>query len=109
MMRKSLFVLSLCMAAFASDSSDGKPAELKATIASGDAAAGKDKSVVCAGCHGLEGVTADKAIPNLAGQGASYVYKQLVEFKSGVRENAIMAGMVAALSLCQLSCTRRCR
>ena len=105
MMRKSLFVLSLCMATFvapvtqaASDSSDGKPVELKATIASGDAAAGKDKSVVCAGCHGLEGVTADKTIPNLAGQGASYVYKQLVEFKSGVRENAIMAGMVAALS-----------
>jgi len=85
----------------ASESSDGKPAEpveLKATIASGDAAAGQAAAAVCAGCHGVDGVATIKTYPNLAGQGASYIYKQLVEFKSGVRENAIMLGMVAALS-----------
>ena len=107
-MRKSLFVLSLCVATTllapasqaASDSSD-KPVqavELKPTIAGGDAAAGKAASAVCAGCHGVDGVAAIKTYPNLAGQGAPYLYKQLVEFKSGARENAVMLGMVANLS-----------
>jgi len=106
MMRKSLFVLTLCVAATlvapvtqaASESSDGKPAEpveLKATIASGDAAAGQAAAAVCAGCHGVDGVATIKTYPNLAGQGASYIYKQLVEFKSGVRENSAAENLEA--------------
>jgi cytochrome c553 len=38
------------------------------------------------------------ANPNLAGQHASYLYKQLIEYKNGTRSNAIMAGMIASLS-----------
>jgi len=108
MMRKSLFVLSLCVATTlmtpltqaATDSADkpAEPVELKATIAAGDAAAGQAASAVCAGCHGVDGIATIKTYPNLAGQGAPYIYKQLTEFKSGARENAIMLGMVAALS-----------
>jgi len=38
------------------------------------------------------------ANPTLAGQHAGYIAKQLANFKSGERKNAIMQGMVAALS-----------
>ena len=66
-------------------------------LASGDVEAGKAASVTCAACHGADGIAAIKTYPNLAGQGAPYILKQLKEFKSGVRQNAVMLGMVAAL------------
>jgi len=53
---------------------------------------------VCAACHGVDGNSLLPANPSLAGQHADYLYKQLVEFKSGARVNPIMAGMVANLS-----------
>lgn len=53
---------------------------------------------VCAACHGVDGNSPLSANPNLAGQHADYLYKQLTEYKSGARANAIMAGMVANLS-----------
>lgn len=61
--------------------------------------AGKAKSAVCAGCHGADGNGgADPTWPKLAGQDASYLAKQLKDFKSGARKDPIMAGMVAGLS-----------
>ena len=68
--------------------------------AKGDIAAGKSKSSVCAACHGIDGNGAEALPmqPRLAGQHAEYTEKQLREFKSGSRNNAIMAPMVAALS-----------
>lgn len=69
-----------------------------AALAEGDAAAGKTKAATCAGCHGLDGKALLPAYPNLAGQHASYLTKQLQEYQSGERANAIMAGMSAALS-----------
>jgi cytochrome c553 len=58
---------------------------------------------VCVACHGADGNSPTSANPNLAGQGTEYLYKQLVNFKAAdgkpaARNNAIMAGMVAALS-----------
>ena len=67
-------------------------------FATGDISAGKTKSAVCAACHGADGNSPSDLYPKLAGQHASYLYKQLVEFKSGERVNAIMAPMVANLS-----------
>ncbi|HCC83123.1 MAG TPA: cytochrome c4, partial [Methylophaga sp.] len=67
-------------------------------FATGDISAGKTKSAVCAACHGADGNSPSDMYPKLAGQHASYLYKQLVEFKSGKRKNAIMAPMVANLS-----------
>jgi cytochrome c553 len=67
-------------------------------MAAGDVKAGKSKSAVCAACHGADGNSPSDAFPKLAGQGEAYLLKQLIEFKSGVRENAVMAPMVAALS-----------
>lgn len=58
---------------------------------------------VCVACHGADGNSAAAANPILAGQGADYLYKQLKNFKAvdgkpAARNNAIMGGMVAALS-----------
>jgi len=69
-----------------------------AALAAGDAAAGKTKSVTCAACHNADGNSSNPQYPKLAGQGADYLLKQLQDYKSGVRANPIMAGMVAPLS-----------
>lgn len=53
---------------------------------------------VCAACHGADGNSGSPANPKLAQQHPDYIVKQLQEFKSGKRANAIMSGMVAALS-----------
>jgi cytochrome c553 len=61
--------------------------------------AGKAKAAVCAGCHGADGNGgADPTWPKLAGQDATYLAKQLKDFKSGARKDPIMAGMVAGLN-----------
>lgn len=66
--------------------------------AEGDPQAGKAKAGVCAACHGADGNSNSPQWPNLAGQHADYLYAQLKHFKSGERQNAIMAGQVANLS-----------
>jgi len=68
------------------------------SMAAGDASAGKGKAAICAACHGMDGNSPSDMFPKLAGQGEAYLVKQLNEFKSGVRSNAVMAPMVAALS-----------
>ena len=67
-------------------------------LAAGNAAAGKAKSQTCAACHGADGNSASADFPKLAGQHEEYLYKQLKQFKSGERPNAIMVGQVAGLS-----------
>ncbi len=66
--------------------------------AAGDAEAGKQKSAVCAACHGVDGNSSNPEWPKLAGQNHKYLYKQLVDYKENRRENALMAGQVAALT-----------
>ena len=53
---------------------------------------------VCTICHGMDGNSPLAINPNLAGQHSGYLYKQLLDFKSGARSNAIMTGMIANLS-----------
>jgi len=53
---------------------------------------------VCAACHAADGNSVIGANPKLAGQHPEYLVKQLQEFKSGKRANAVMSGMVASLS-----------
>jgi len=66
--------------------------------ASGDAEAGKAISATCAGCHGADGKAILPEYPNLAGQHASYIAKQLTAYRDGERENSLMSPMAAALS-----------
>lgn len=69
-----------------------------AALAAGDPAAGKAKSTLCAACHNADGNSTVTQYPNLGGQGADYLAKQMAEFKDGTRVNAIMQPMVAALT-----------
>lgn len=55
-------------------------------------------NTVCAACHGADGNSAITLNPKLAGQHPEYLEKQLTEFKSGKRANAVMSGMAAGLS-----------
>lgn len=55
-------------------------------------------SQVCAGCHAVDGNSAAPANPKLAGLNYEYLNKQLLNFKSGERKSAVMAGMVATLT-----------
>lgn len=64
----------------------------------GDAENGKAISGTCTACHGGDGNSVNPIWPSLAGQHADYLVRQLQLFKSGERENALMAPMAANLS-----------
>ena len=53
---------------------------------------------LCIACHAIDGNSVVSVNPKLAGQHAAYISKQLNNFKSGLRENIVMAGMVANLT-----------
>ena len=53
---------------------------------------------LCVACHAIDGNSAIPSNPKLAGQHAEYLSRQLEYFKQGIRENAVMEGMVANLS-----------
>ena len=86
----ALSVLCLTTSAFASDA----PKAAKPDLAAGEA----KYTAMCAACHGADGNAGSPEYPKLAGQHPEYLAKQLAEFKSGKRANAIMSGMAAALS-----------
>ncbi|MDQ2735728.1 MAG: cytochrome c4 [Pseudomonadota bacterium] len=75
------------------------PAPAPAPVAKPDLAKGATISAnVCAACHTSDGTRGSPANPILQGQHADYLVKELTEFKSGKRVNAIMNGMAATLS-----------
>lgn len=53
---------------------------------------------VCGACHSTDGNSNTPAYPVLAGQHPEYITKQLHDFRSGARRNAIMALNVVGLS-----------
>ena len=63
-----------------------------------DLAKGQQLAASCGACHTHDGTRGTPANPILAAQHPEYLTKQLIEFKSGKRKNAIMAGMAAGLS-----------
>ena len=97
MIRVVAFALTALVSALAMAAEPAAPA-----AANADAAAIATK--VCAACHGTDGNSSIPANPNLAGQHASYLLKQLNNFKASadgkpaLRQNAIMNGMAAPLS-----------
>ena len=68
------------------------------SLMAGDIAAGKAKSVVCAACHGANGISMSPIWPNLAGQKEMYLAKQIKAFRDGERKDPTMAPMVAGLT-----------
>lgn len=69
-----------------------------AAVDRGDPAAGERKAGSCAACHGPQGRSTNPQYPILAGQYADYLYRSMLAYKTGARENAVMQGMVANLS-----------
>lgn len=55
-------------------------------------------NTVCAACHTPTGNSVITLNPKLASQHPEYLEKQLTEFKSGKRANAVMTGIASALS-----------
>ncbi|PIW60255.1 c-type cytochrome [Shewanella sp. CG12_big_fil_rev_8_21_14_0_65_47_15] len=93
-MKKLALALSVVVAAISS------PA-----IAEGNAEAGKTKIIVCSACHGMDGNSMIDMYPKLAGQHATYLQKQLHDFRSAAqtggkdgRMDPIMSGMAMPLS-----------
>lgn len=70
--------------------------------AEGDPAAGKSKSSMCAGCHGIPGYKTAfpevYSVPKLGGQHAAYIMKALQAYKSGERTHPTMRAIAATLS-----------
>jgi cytochrome c553 len=58
---------------------------------------------VCAACHGADGNSVASVNPNLAGQGAEYITRQLQHFKTGLRANPVMGAMSASLTPDEMS------
>ena len=83
-MKKSFLTIICLVAAFTANQ----------VLASGDAAAGKNKVATCAGCHASDGNSMVSAFPKLAGLGEKYLYRQLQTIKSGERMIASMTGLL---------------
>ena len=70
--------------------------------AAGDAAAGKQKTVMCAGCHGIPSYKTAfpsvYSVPKLGGQHAGYIVKALQGYKTGERSHPTMRAIAADLS-----------
>ena len=76
---------------------------LPGAAAAADAAAGMQKAQVCVACHGPDGVSANPAVPSLAGQPAQFVATQLLMFREGRRTDAQMSPFAASLSNADLN------
>lgn len=72
---------------------------LSGQVMAADIEAGKSKAAeVCASCHGADGNSPAPAFPKIGGQHRTYLEKALNDYKSGSRNDPIMAGMTASLS-----------
>ncbi|MFN3736028.1 c-type cytochrome [Hydrogenophaga sp.] len=91
-MKLPAFLFSAVAAAALSFSAQAQTA--KPDLAKGAATYG----AVCVACHAADGNSTTPANPKLAQQHPEYLIKQLQEFKSGKRKNAVMQGFAAALS-----------
>jgi len=87
-------MLAALLAAPAIAAAQDAKAPAKPDLAKGEA----KYTAVCAACHGADGNSGIPANPKLAGQHPQYLLKQLQEFKSGKRNNAVMTGFAAMLS-----------
>ena len=94
---KSLLALSLS-ALIALSASPAFAAESKPAAKPDLAKGGEKATQVCVACHTADGSRGSPANPILQGQHADYLSKQLHEFKSGKRKNAVMSGMAAPLT-----------
>lgn len=89
-----LTVAALAAPVFPAFAAGETPKAAKPDLVRGEAS----YTAVCAACHGADGNSAIAANPKLSQQHPEYLVKQLKEFKSGKRNNAVMKGFAAGLS-----------
>ena len=63
-----------------------------------DATAGRAKAQACAVCHGPLGIASMPETPNIAGEPAGYLMRQLRAYRSGERRHEIMAVIAKPLT-----------
>ena len=88
-------------AAAASPLAAADPAPVAAAKGSAkpDLALGESKfTAVCAACHGADGNSGTPVNPKLAQQHPEYLVKQLQEYKTGLRANAVMQAIASTLT-----------
>jgi len=80
-------------------SASGSRADLRPAYATPqDSAEGKRVAEAsCAGCHGLNGISATKGVPHLGGQRPGYLYIELLAYQSGTRGDNPMSKAVKFL------------
>jgi cytochrome c553 len=71
---------------------------MSAAVLAGDPVAGKQKSALCAACHGPDGNSVNPIWPSIAGQHAEYLAAQLRDYRDGRRSEPQMSPMAATLS-----------
>lgn len=73
-----------------------------AAYGAGDAAAGKTKTSMCQGCHGIPGwrtvFPENYQVPKLGGQHAQYIADALKAYKAGDRKHSTMRAIAGSLS-----------
>jgi len=67
-----------------------------------DSAWVQEKTKVCAGCHGANGVSETPNFPTIAGQYENYLAHSLKGYRDGERGNAIMASQATGLTDAQI-------
>ncbi len=71
-------------------------------FAEGDPAAGKNKTAMCAGCHGIPGFRAaypeTYQVPKLGGQNPGYIVAALKAYKAGDRNHPTMKAIASGLT-----------
>lgn len=92
-MKSPATFLAAALLALAAQAADA-PAAPKIDLAKGEAS----YAAICAACHAADGNSTVPAQPKLAQQHPEYLVKQMLDFKSGARENAIMKGFATATS-----------
>jgi cytochrome c553 len=77
-------------------------AQATAQTPAGDPAKGREKTQMCAGCHGIEGWRTAfpevYKVPRIGGQHEAYLAKALQAYKSGERSHPSMRAIAASLS-----------
>ena len=71
---------------------------LTPSLQAADIEAGEKRAAQCFGCHGADGISLNPLYPNLGGQSAEYLIKQLNAFRSGERSDPFMTPMVGSMS-----------
>jgi len=66
--------------------------------AAGDPSEGAKKAALCGACHSPNGISVNPLWPNLAGQKAAYLSKQIKAFRDGERVEATMQPFVGSLT-----------